>query len=121
MNKKGQELLGMTVGGILLFLIIFGLIALISIPFLNKGTSIDVAYGVEQNNLWTKLYLKDDHKTVYCIEDQDLIDLAKRASEEKLRVEVTYQEYVFKGSLCDFSEQYSGVVVKDIKIWEASK
>lgn len=118
MNKKGQEIVvvGMVVI-ILGALLLLGVYALISV-FLNSGQSTDIAYGVEKNNFWTKLYLKDDHKTVYCIDKDDLnfIDIANKASINKDKVKVTYQEYVFRGSLCSSDDVYSAVVVTDIEV-----
>jgi len=114
MNKKGQL---MIVGGILFIVVIIGILCLINILFLNHGSSIDIAYGVEQNTFWSKLYLKDDHTTVYCMDDDNLIQIAKQASQEKLKVKVTYQEYIFRGTLCNlFNDKYNGVVVTNIEV-----
>lgn len=94
----------------------------LTIPFLNSGSSVDIAYGLENNAFWHKLYLKDDHKTIYCIdkEDNDLIELAKRAARDKIKVEVYYQEYIFRGSLCTFNtnDKYNSVVVTKMEIVE---
>jgi len=115
MNQKGQLEIFLAI--VILTGVILGVICIISIPFLNSGDSIDTAYGVEQNVWWSKLYLKDDHKTVYCIDNENLIPIAKQASQEKLKVKVTYQEYMFRGFLCNlFNDKYDAVVVKNIEV-----
>ena len=119
MNNKGWVgVLGVFLIIIVLIGAFIGVIALISIPFLSSGQSTDIAYGLEQSSFWGKLYLKDDHKTVYCIEkDSNLMKIADEASINKLKVKVTYQEYVFKGFLCGlFNDKYDAVVVKDIEV-----
>ena len=107
-------------GAIILLLCagVIGFVALLSIPFLNSGSSTDIAYGVEKNSYWSKLYLRDDHKTAYCIDNPDLIAIAEKASVEKQKVKVSYQEYVFRGSLCFVGEKYSSVVVTNIEVIE---
>jgi hypothetical protein len=119
MNKRGGLFLEFFVVLIMIIAILGFLtliVALFSIPFLSHGSSVDVAYGVEENSFWNKLYLKDDHKTVYCIDDNRLLQIAKNASLNKQKVEVTYQEYVFRGGLCNFDDKYSGVVVRNIEV-----
>jgi hypothetical protein len=116
MNKRGQ----LFVFGVILVvaLVVGGIIWLINSSMV-KGSSVDIAYGVEQNSFWYKLYLKDDHKTIYCLDkdNQDLIDLAQRAAEDKLKVKVYYQEYWFRGTLCGGdTEKYDSVVVTKLEV-----
>lgn len=115
MNKKGW------VGGLIIFILIvlaIMIFLLIYSQFLSSGSSTDVAYGVEKNKFWSKLYLKDDHKTVYCMDNPDFIQTAQTASELKQKVKVDYQEYVFRGSLCGASQSYDYVVVTNIRVME---
>lgn len=116
MNNKGQ---GEFIGALVIILVVVGLIVgiiLVATLFLSNGQSTDTAYGYEQSKFWGKLYLKDDHKTVYCIEkDSKLAEIANQASIDKSKIKVTYQEYLFKGTLCP-SGDYNAVVVTDIEV-----
>lgn len=118
MNKIGQEIWATFLTLIIIAIFLIGGTVIFSSFFLNSGQSTDVAYGVEHNPFWYKLYLKDDHKTVYCIDKSDvnLISLAETATKLKQTVKVTYQEYLIKGTLCSAGDNYKGVVVKNIEI-----
>lgn len=117
-NRKGNgELIAVLVIVMISVLVLIGLFALISLS-LNSGSSVDTAYGVESNTFWYKLYLKDDHKTIYCIDKDDtsFITMAQNAARDKEKVKVTYQEYIFRGSLCGGSETYDAVVVTNLEV-----
>lgn len=116
MNRKAE---GELIVGLIVLIILAAFIFasyFLSQFILNTGSSVDVAYGVEQNAFWTKLYLKDDHKTVYCIDDDTLRQIAQNAAQQKLKVKVYYQEYFIKGGFCNFDKDYSTVVVKNIEV-----
>ena len=112
MNKKGL------LGWIIFIILALGLCVILFLIFRTSGSSVDTAYGVEKNFFWYKLYLKDDHKTIYCIdkEDTQLLKIAQKTSEDKSKVKVTYTEYFFRGSLCNFDERYSSVVITNIEV-----
>jgi hypothetical protein len=114
-NKKG--LTGLIYGISLTALIIL-LIYFTAPLFFNSGTSTDYTYTVERTKVgWYKLWLKDDHTTVYCFDDERMLDIINEAKEQNLKVEVTYQDYWFRGSLCGSgSEAIETSVVTAIKI-----
>ena len=113
-NKKGWAGL---IGIIIIFALIVSAIYVVFLIFRSSGSSTDIAYGYEENAFWGKLYLKDDHKTVYCIEkNSNLAQIAESASTLKKNVKVYYNEYFIRGSLCSFTEKYDGVVVTKIDV-----
>jgi len=117
-NKKGQLLLSIFIVIIIIFFVI-GILWIGYLFFRNTGSSTDIAYGTEQSRLWYKLYLKDDHKTVYCIDkdDNNLIKIAESAAINKDKIRVFYQEYFFRGLLCSLNDpNYNSVVVTNIEV-----
>lgn len=104
---------------IIILFLLFAIPFLIGILFLNKGFSIDYPYNIEKSQFWNKLWLKDDHTTVYCFDNEDFISIIEKAQRENKKIKVSYQEYVFRGALCTSgSERIGTVVVTDIKIQE---
>lgn len=116
MNNKGQIVLGVTI-----FLIILAIIVavyLITPLFFNDGTSTDYAYNVEKTKIgWYKLWLKDDHTTVYCFDDERFIEIIEKAKAEDKKINVKYQDYWFRGFFCNSgSDNIGTTVVTDITI-----
>lgn len=118
MNKKADAFTAI----IFIVFLIAGLIALIagiSSLFLNKGSSTDYPYTIEKSNFWNKLWLKDDHTTVYCYDDERFTSVIQRAIDENKKVKVEFQEYVFRGSLCfSGSDKISEVVITNVEVME---
>lgn len=120
MNKKGQffESISIIIRCLCLLALFFGIVLLITYITLNKGNSNDYVYGYEKQAFfgWYKLYLKDDHKTVYCFDDPSMANLLDFAKSENKKVNVNYQEYIFRGFFCMGSEKYDSVVVNSINV-----
>jgi hypothetical protein len=108
MNNKSQTLLIVTImiiGALLVYIAMSK--PTISNPLaidtsLQEGIATDYVYSIEKGKLsgWNKLYLKDDHKTIYCFDNPTYIDMLKTAQEKNMKVRVYYKEYLIKGSLC---------------------
>ena len=119
-NKKSQGLIV-----IILFwttlVIIFILLGLWIIPmFFNIGNTTDYVYTVEHTKIgWYKLWLKDDHTTVYCFDDERFIDIIDTAKLDNKKVKVTYQDYWIRGFLCSSGNDKIGTtVVTNIEVIE---
>lgn len=100
-----------SVGSIVLLLLVIPL-------FFNNGTSTDYAYSIENTKVgWFKLWLKDDHSSVYCFDNNNFLPIIKEAQEKNKKVAVSYQDYWFRGFLCSSgNEKIGSTVVTDIKI-----
>lgn len=111
--KKGQA---EVIIFILIVLVIVGGLWIYSL-FLNKGVSTDYPYNIEKSQFWNKLWLKDDHTTVYCFDDERFIPIIDKAKLENKKINVYYQEFMFRGFLCTSgSDNIGTVVITDIKI-----
>jgi hypothetical protein len=118
-NKKAQ-----LVGIIVIILLIIGgilLIYWIAPLFFNSGTSTDYPYTIEHTKVgWYKLWLKDDHTTVYCFDDERFLPILEQAKAENKKVAVTYQDYFFRGMLCSSgSERIGTTIITGVQIVEA--
>jgi len=108
-NKKAQF-----IGFVVIVLVAIGLFFLIywiTPLFFNSGTSTDYVYTVEKTKFWHKLYLKDDHTTVYCFDDERFLPILEQARTENKKVVVTYQDYFFRGFLCSSGNERIGTTV----------
>lgn len=97
MNNKGQ------LGVFIILIIVVGIIIggiFIAQHFLNSGVSTDYPYSIEKNKIWSKLWLKDDHTTVYCYDDDSFTPTLEDAKERGKKVNVYYQEYILRGFFC---------------------
>jgi hypothetical protein len=123
MNKKGGTIT------IILIMIIAALITFIIINInknptmelvLQEGKSTDYVYTIEQGKIsgWHKLYLKDDHKTIYCFDNPTYVELLKTAQEKNIKVTVYYKEYLIKGALCGAPTNVDAVVAYNIELKE---
>jgi uncharacterized protein (UPF0333 family) len=116
-NKKSQS-------GVIWFLIcVVVIIAIMYIWFLifhNHGTSTDYAYSVEKSNVgWNKLWLKDDHTTVYCFDQDNFLEIIKKAQNENKKVKVTYQDYFIRGFFCSSGNDKIGeTIITNIEVIE---
>jgi hypothetical protein len=117
MNKKSQVLVTALLCIIGLALIILA-IYFIAPLFFNSGTSTDYPYTVEHTKVgWYKLWLKDDHTTVYCFDNERFLPIIEQAKIENKKVAVTYQDYFFKGFWCSSgSERIGKTVITNIEI-----
>jgi hypothetical protein len=114
-NKKGR----VGIIAILLIVILYIVGSLIWFQFTkNKGMSTDYPYTVEHTAIgWYKLWLKDDHTTVYCFKDIKLLDVINKAKAENKKIEVYYQDYLFKGTFCTSgNDKISTTVVTNIEV-----
>ena len=112
-NKKGL------IGLVIFTLIFLFLLIWVYSLFLNKGYSIDYPYNIEQQKIggWYKLWLKDDHTTVYCFDDERFISIIETAKESESKIKVEYQEYILRGFLCSSgSDNINAVVITNIII-----
>ena len=115
-NKKAQGVLACIII-VIFILFIIGLIMWVSTLFLNNGSSTDYPYNIEQSKFWNKLWLKDDHTTVYCFDDEKFLDIINKAKIENKKIKVSYQEYLFRGFLCSSgSDNIGEVVITDIEV-----
>lgn len=116
-NKKGQA------GWIFFVIIVLAILIIGAIIFWNTsyqhGTSKDVVQGYDKGILWYHAYLKNDHNTAYCFDDERFIPLLEKSQRENTEVIVSYEKYVIRGSLCSTSENYENVIIT--KIEEAIK
>lgn len=116
MNKKSQTLLIiaiMIIGALVLFIVIKDLT-------FQEGSSTDYVYTIEQGKIsgWHKLYLKDDHKTIYCFDNPTYVELLKTAQEKNIKVTVYYKEYLIRGMLCGAPTNVDSAVVYNIELKE---
>ena len=81
--------------------LLLGLMAclLLSACTFQDGFSKDKVYAYDKGILWNHLYLVNDHTTAYCFDDS-LWNSVKEAYENNKTVNVHYQTYLIKGSLC---------------------
>jgi hypothetical protein len=127
MNKKGQTLLIvaiMIIAALILYIVVSNnkngsSSSGIDLTF-QEGSSTDYVYTIEQGKIsgWNKLYLKDDHKTIYCFDNPTYIDMLKTAQEKNIKVTVYYREYLIKGMLCGAPTGVDSVVAYNIELKE---
>ena len=111
MNKKA----GIVEAIVVILIIILAVVAFYygSLLFMNKGFSVDYPYNVENQKIggWHKLWLKDDHTTVYCFDNEQFLDTINMAKSLNKKVRVDYQEYFFRGFFCTSGNDKIGTVV----------
>lgn len=98
------------------------LVILCSILFtgctLQSGYTRDKLHGYDRGVTWNHIYLLNDHTTVYCWEDNiawgEILEKAK--ADNNITLEIDYEKYWLKGSLCSSGQDMEAVVVTDIKI-----
>jgi len=117
-NKKGliTEILFILIIGLLILGVAYGYFLITQ----NKGSSKDYAYTVEKTNFWYKLWLKDDHTTVYCFDDDKFLKIIEDAKARDKKVKVTYQDYFFRGFFCtsDIGSDIGKTIITDIEVLE---
>ena len=113
MNKKALL-------GIIIFLIVCVIVLILSIILWNvsyqNGTTRDIVQGYDKGILWYHAYLKNDHSTAYCFDDERFIPMLEQSQKENKEVVVTYKKYVGKGFLCSAAENYENVIIENIEI-----
>lgn len=82
---------------------------------LQHGTSRDVVQGYDKGILWSHMYLKNDHSTCYCFNNQEFIKTFDESQLTQKEVIVTYEKYIVKGSLCNCDDKYEKVIVTNVK------
>lgn len=117
MNKKGQEGIFIFMGivfaiGIILALIFF--VRYFNTPY-QHGTSRDIVQGFDSGPLWKHAYLKNDHFTVYCFDDDNLIPILEQAQKTQKEVIITYEKYAGRGGMCVAADNYETVIIKSIE------
>lgn len=93
-------------------LIVYGVISLSHVKT-QSGQSVDYVYSVETGQLsrWHKLWLTNDHTTVYCFENLSFVPVLQDAQDKNIKVKVFYDEYFFKGVTCSTENSNIGIVV----------
>lgn len=81
----------------------------------QHGTSKDYVMGYDRGIFWEHAYLVNDHNTCYCFDNQNFESILKDAQENNKKVIITYETYLFRGTLCSCSENYEEVVVINIQ------
>lgn len=115
--KKAQEVLILTAVVIIIIALLIGGVLFMATLFLNEGSSTDYPYNIEQSRYWHKLWLKDDHTTVYCFDDERFISIIEQAKQSNKKIKVSYQEYLFRGFLCSSgSDNIGEVVITNIEV-----
>lgn len=80
---------------------------------IQEGTSTDTIYGYDKGPIWNHVYLKNDHTTTYCFED-NLQDDIEQAYKNNTVVTIHYNKYWFRGALCNPQPNTEPVVVESI-------
>lgn len=113
MNKKAQEGFVVVIL-IILMLLIFGVILLYGVSY-QSGTSKDIVQGYDNGIMWHHAYLKNDHTTAYCFDDERFITILDESQRQNKEVIISYKKYVGRGFFCSTSEKFERVVVTDVQ------
>ena len=103
-----------TIKIILIIVIVCSLILVNGCTY-QHGTSRDIVQGYDKGIIWHHAYLKNDHTTAYCFDNESFIPILDESQKTQREVIVTYETYLFRGFLCTTSEKYEKVVIADIK------
>jgi hypothetical protein len=95
-----------------LSILLIGLILFSTGCTLQSGKSKDTIYAYDTGILWNHLYLTNDHTTCYCFKGSENYDAIKSAFDDKKIVDVYYEKYLVKGTLCECGELEEVVVTK---------
>jgi len=85
---------------------------------LEKGSSTDYVYGYDKGIVWGHAYLKDDHTTCYCFDDDDMSEQFEYAQSNNVKVKVNYERYITRGFLCNCGEKISTVIITKVEVVE---
>lgn len=112
-NKKGQVALF-----IIFFVVI--IICVLAVLFLKDvstqtGTSKDIVQGYDKGIIWYHAYLKNDHFTAYCFDDERFIPLLENSQKNNREIIIYYEKYIGRGFFCGSAENYENVVITDIQ------
>jgi hypothetical protein len=113
-NNKAQAEVTVIILFLLLMvvLVVFFLIKDISI---QHGASKDIVQGYDKGLLWNHAYLKNDHFTAYCFDDESFIPLLEQSQKQNKEVIVTYEKYIGRGMLCSSADHYENVVITKVE------
>lgn len=113
MDNKAQ-VVGIFIFLLIVVAIVLGGFLLYSIE-LQHGTSKDVVYGYDKGMIWSHAYLKNDHTTAYCFNDESFIPLLDESQRDGKEVIITYSKYIGKGFFCTTDSKYENVVITGVK------
>jgi len=85
---------------------------------LESGSSTDYIYGYDKGIVWGHAYLKDDHTTCYCFNDDSIKEMFEYAQTNNVKLKVNYERYLIKGSLCSCGDKMSTVIVTKVEVAE---
>jgi len=112
-TKKGGYGIPIMITLVFLFLMMIGMILLWNVSY-QHGTSRDIVQGYDKGILWYHAYLKNDHFTAYCFDDEKFIPMFDKAQKEQIEVVITYKKYVGRGFWCTTAENYENVIVENV-------
>jgi hypothetical protein len=112
-NKKGQT--GWIIFFLLIIIAVVGIIALKNVST-QHGTSKDIVMGYDKGPIWGHAYLKNDHTTAYCFDNDKFIPLLEESQTQDKEVIITYEKYVGRGGLCMASNNYETVVITNVEM-----
>ncbi|MCK9370045.1 hypothetical protein M0R04_09090 [Candidatus Dojkabacteria bacterium] len=115
-NKKGFF-------GFIIFLIIILVLGFLAYTLYGMvkqtGNSTDYIYTIEHGDFsgWNKIWLKDDHTTMYCYDNDNLTSILTQAQIDNKKVKVYYAEYIGRGWLCSTgSDNIKQVIITKIEV-----
>ena len=111
-NKKG------IIGFVISLLVLVGIIGIfISVQNVSyqHGTSRDVVQGYDKGIIWHHAYLKNDHATAYCFDDERFINILTDSQRTQKEVIITYEKYWGRGFFCSAAEKYETVIITKIE------
>ena len=100
---------------IVICLIVILALALLSGCTFQHGTTRDIVQGYDQGIIWKHMYLKNDHNTAYCFDDNSFSVIFDEAQKTQKEVIITYETYFFRGFFCSAAEGYEKVIVTGVK------
>ena len=118
MDKKGQFDLFWFMVLVFCMLIIVVIICLSlssNYPY-QHGTSRDIVQGYDAGPIWNHAYLKNDHNTAYCFDEERFLPILEKAEMEQKEVIITYEKYFLRGALCSTSDNYENVIIVNVEL-----
>jgi hypothetical protein len=99
----------------ILCLIVTLALALLSGCTFQHGTTRDIVQGWDRGIIWSHMYLKNDHNTAYCFDQDSFNVIFDEAQKTQKEVIVTYETYLVRGTFCLAAEGYEKVIVTGVK------
>lgn len=109
------KLIGIWIIGVVLFnlLIVGGFLIFKDVSY-QHGSSRDIVMGFDKGIYWHHAYLKNDHLTAYCFDDERFIPLLEQSQKEGREVIITYEKYIGRGNFCSAGD-YEKVVITNVE------